>query len=148
MGRMGNISEKIRKTTGRNIPTQKKDTEIAEPKWTTLMEKWGTDIEKEEINYAYKKRNALQKEIDKVERDLAKQQKSKQLREALMTWKEAADYIRNNKEKIRYSRVPIVDLDEREKPKNTGHITRTSGRKRQLRNTLTGTMIKPLKTIL
>ena len=61
MGRMGNISEKIRKTTGRNIPTQKKDTEIAEPKWTTLMEKWGTDMEKEEINYAYKKRDRTTK---------------------------------------------------------------------------------------
>ena len=77
------------------------------------MEKWGTDIEKEEMNYAYKKRNALQKEIDKGERDLAKQQKSKHQREILLAWKEAAGYIQNNKEKIRYSRTPIIDLGAR-----------------------------------
>ena len=39
--------------------------------------KWGTEKEKEEIDLAYKKRNALQKEIDKGERDLLKQQKIK-----------------------------------------------------------------------
>ena len=39
------------------------------------MEKWGTEKEKEEIDQAYKKRNALQKEIDKGERELVKQQK-------------------------------------------------------------------------
>ena len=41
------------------------------------MEKRGTDKEKEEIDQAYKKRNALQKEIDKGERELLKQQKTK-----------------------------------------------------------------------
>ena len=65
-----------------------------------------------------------------------------------MAWKEAADYIRNSKEKIRYPRTPIIDLDEGGKPKNTEHITKTSERKRQFRNTLAGTMIKHLKTIL
>ena len=77
------------------------------------MEKWGTDIEREEINYAYKKRNALQKEIGKGERDLIKQQRSKKQREALMAWKEAASYIRNNRDKIRYSKTPIIDLEAR-----------------------------------
>ena len=39
--------------------------------------KWGDDIEKEELNYAHKKRNAMQKGIDKGERDLIKQQRRK-----------------------------------------------------------------------
>ena len=61
MERLGNISEETRETTGRNLPTQEKDTEIVEPKWTTLMEKWGTDKEKEEINQAYKKETRYRK---------------------------------------------------------------------------------------
>ena len=121
---------KLGKLLEETYPLKKKDTEIVEPTWKTLMEKWGTDIEKEEINYAYKKRNALQKEIDKGERDLLKQQKSKRQREALVAWKEAADYIRNNKEEIRYSKAPIIDLEARKKPKNTEHITKVSESKR------------------
>ena len=40
-------------------PLKKKDTGIAEPKWTTLMEKWGTDKEKEEIDQSYKKKECI-----------------------------------------------------------------------------------------
>ena len=85
------------------------------------MEKWGTDKEKEEIDQAYKKRNALQKTIDKGERELVKQQ-NRNRREILMAWEEAADYIKNNKDKIKYSKTPIIDLDSRkEKEKYRAH---------------------------
>ena len=47
-------------------PLQKKDAEIAEPTWTTLTEKWGTDVEKEEINYAYKKGMRYKKRLTKA----------------------------------------------------------------------------------
>ena len=68
--------KKLGKILEETYPLRKKDTEATEPKWTTLMEKWGTEKEKEEIDQAYKMRNALQKEIDKGERDLLKQQKT------------------------------------------------------------------------
>ena len=102
MGRMGNVSEEIGELMGETYQI-KNDTDIAEPKWTTLTDKWGTEIEKEEINYAYK-RNALQKEVGKGERDLLKQQKNMQKRESILAFKETTEYIRNNKEKIRYSK--------------------------------------------
>ena len=39
-----------------------------------------------------------------------------------MAWKEAADYIRENADKIKYSRTPIIDLDSRkEKEKYRAH---------------------------
>merc|ERR1712112_185631 len=72
--------QRLGKILEETYPLKKKDTETAEPKWTTLMEKWGTEKEKEEIDQAYKKRNALQKEIDKGERELVKQQKQKSKR--------------------------------------------------------------------
>ena len=85
------------------------------------MEKWGTGKEKEEINQAYKKRNALQKEIDKGERELIKQQNKNQ-REILTAWKEAADYTKNNRDRIKYSKTPIIDLDsKKEKEKYRAH---------------------------
>ena len=57
---------------------------------------------------------------------------------------EAAGYIRNNKEKVRYSRTPITDLEERE----NRDIQRTypkQAKGKQFRNTLTGAMIKNIR---
>ena len=39
-----------------------------------------------------------------------------------MAWKEAADYTKNNRGKIKYSTTPIIDLDSRkEKEKYRAH---------------------------
>ena len=72
--------ETYQKTLGKLIEETyplKKGHGNSRTKMDNTNEKWGTDIEKEEINYAYKKRNALQKEIDKGELDLIKQQRGK-----------------------------------------------------------------------
>ena len=77
------------------------------------MEKWGTENEKEDMEYVHKKRNIIQKEIDNGEKDLEKQQKRRKQRELLMAWKEAADYLRENQMNIKYSRTLIIDMRKR-----------------------------------
>ena len=77
MERMGNISKETRENTRGNLPTKEKGHRSHRAKMDYANGKWGTEKEKEEIDQAYKKRNALQKEIDKGERDLLKQQKIK-----------------------------------------------------------------------
>ena len=65
-----------------------------------------------------------------------------------MAWKEAADYIRENADKIKYSRTPIIDLDSRkEKEKYRAH-KQSKRNKKHSRNTRTGTMGKLSKATL
>ena len=56
MERMVRIPANTRGTTGRNISTQKKDTTAQEPEWISRLEEWGTEKEKEDLTYTYKKR--------------------------------------------------------------------------------------------
>ena len=55
MERMGRLPKNEREITGQNIPNQDKETEAMEPAWTLLMEKWGTQKEKDELEYALEK---------------------------------------------------------------------------------------------
>ena len=75
--------------------------------------KMGNRKEKENMEYVHKKRNIIQKEIDQGGKNLAKQQKRRKQRGLLMTWKEAADYLRANQTNIKYARTPIIDLNKR-----------------------------------
>ena len=63
-----------------------------------------------------------------------------------MAWKEATDYIRNNKDKIKYSRTPIIDLDSRKETEKYRAHKQNKRNKKQSKNTQTGTMMKHLKT--
>ena len=77
------------------------------------------------MEFAHKKRNVLQKEIDNREKDIEKQQKKRKQRELLMAWKDAADYIRENQANIKYSRTPIIDLGKRTKTYRTSRGEKT-----------------------
>ena len=74
------------------------------------MENGERKKEKEDMGHAHKKRSALQKEIDNRGKDLEKKQKRRRQRELLIPWRDAADYLRENKPNIKYSRKPIIDL--------------------------------------
>ena len=51
--------EEYQKTLGKLLekthPLKKKETKAMGPTWTLLMEKWGTQKEKDELQYAHKK---------------------------------------------------------------------------------------------
>ena len=81
--------------------------------------KWGTQKEKNDMEYAHKKRNTIQKEIDNRGKDPEKQQKRRKQRELLMTWRDATDYLREHKTNIKYSRKPIIDLDNQKRTYRT-----------------------------
>ena len=143
---MGNISKTLGKLLEKTYPLKKKDTDAIEPTWTLLMGKWGTEKEEENMEYAHKKRNVLQKEIDNRKKDLEKQQKERKQRELLMAWKEAADYPRENQTNIKYSRTPIIGLNKRTKTHRTSR--EKNRRKQRFANMSTGSMAKHLEKTL
>ena len=63
-----------------------------------------------------------------------------------MTWKEAADYTKNNRGEIKYSKTPIIDLDSREEKEKYRAHRHNKRNKKQSKNIQTGTMMKHSKT--
>ena len=54
---MGELPENTRGAIGRNISAQKKGAIANEPDWALKLEKWGTQKEIEELEYAHKKKH-------------------------------------------------------------------------------------------
>ena len=75
------------------------------------MEKWGTDEEKRKFEYDDKKRDALHKEITTRNNDLKKQDKKRQQREILCAWRDAKQYIQENRKEIIFGNKPVIDLE-------------------------------------
>ena len=142
-GQNGKYTKNTREATRKNISAQKEGRRDHWANMGTADGEMGNRKEKEHMEYVHKKRNTLQKEIGKGKKDLAEQQKKRKQREILTAWKEAADYLRANQTNIKYSRIPIIDLNKRT---NTHRTSRGKNkRKRRSTNMLTGTMTKHLE---
>ena len=78
------------------------------------MGKWGTDIEKEEINYAYKKGMHYKRNRQRRTRpgETTKEQTAKRSTNGV---ERGSGLHTKQQRKIRYSRTSIIDLDERKK---------------------------------
>ena len=113
MERMGNISAEARKNTRRNIPTKEKRHRNSRTKMGHTNGKMGNRKRERGDRSSIQKKERPTKRDRQRRKRTSKTTKNKKQREILMTWKEAADYMKKNEDKIKYSRIPIVDLGSR-----------------------------------
>ena len=65
---MGRLSKNTRELLVKTYTLKKKETEAMEPTWTLLMENGERKKDKDELEYAHKKRDVLQKAISNREK--------------------------------------------------------------------------------
>ena len=111
MERMGNISEETRENTRGNLPTKEKGHRSHRAKMDYTNGKMGNRKGERRNRTSIQNEKRPTKEVDKGERDLLKQQKNRNQREIMMAWKDAVEFLKRNKDKIKYSRTPNIDLD-------------------------------------
>ena len=115
----GENGETIRRrleTARKTYPLSKKATMAKEPEWTLKLEEWGANKEIEDLDYAHKKRSTLQQEIARREQKMRRHHRHQQQLAIILAWRDAARYLRENKEEIRYARHQIIDMG---KPRRT-----------------------------
>ena len=91
--------------------SEKKATMAKEPEWTLNLEEWGTHKEIDELDYAHKKRSALQQEIARREQATRRQRRHQQQLEIILEWRGAERYLKENQKEIQYAARRIIDLD-------------------------------------
>ena len=111
----GDYQKSLGKQLEKPYPLRKKTTMAKEPEWTLKLEEWGTNKEIEDLEYAHKKRSTIQQEIERRRQEMRRQRRHHRQLEIILSWKDAARYLREKKE-IYYARHQIIDLG---KPKRT-----------------------------
>ena len=79
------------------------------PGWTLKLEEWGTNKEIEDLEYAHK-RSTLQQEIERREQEMGRRRRYHQQLAIILAWKDAARYLREDRDEIRYARHRIIYL--------------------------------------
>ena len=78
----------------------KRKTKHMGPAWIIRHGEWGTEHRIQELGHAYEKRDAMQQEIARIEQKLQRQSKRRKQLRVLIGWKDAAEYIRRNRNQI------------------------------------------------
>ena len=95
-----------------------------EPDLALKLEEWGTNEEIEDLDYAHKKRSALQQEIARKEQTTRRQHRHQQQLEIILEWRDEESRLKENQRGIQFSSHRIIDMDQ---PKGTYRASRGDG---------------------